>query len=372
MRCCFGVLLVAMLAACGGDGGRIRAVPFAQLDGFATAEILPALPAFRRTCSRRGAPPSAIAKPADWEGACAAADAVVSEAEAKAWLAQHFTPVVIGPGTALVTGYFEPVFDASAEPNAVHSAPVLARPRDLVTVDLGAFRPELAGERIAGRVVGGRLLPYPDRAAIADSPPEDAAVMAYMHPDDLFFLQIQGSGVLRMEDGWRRVGYAAQNGHPYHAIGKTLVDDGEMQLDDVTMQSIRTWLNEASEDDAARVRHTNPSYVFFADRGSAVGGEGPIGTAGVPLTPEVSVAVDPAVIPLGAPVWIVGDSAPLKLHGLHIAQDTGGAIRGAGRLDLFLGRGAEAGEIAGRLKLEARVAILLPNPAARRLLEASS
>ncbi|MEM9837859.1 MAG: MltA domain-containing protein [Pseudomonadota bacterium] len=355
------------LAACGGESEAVA--PYtplsdALLGDIPGTEVLDALPAFLSTCPRLLSGATEQTVPEDWADICATAEAVTSPNAASAWLKEHFAVLKMETGEALITGYFEPVFEASAEQDLIHTAPVLSRPGDLVMVDLGAFRDELKGQRIAGRVHNGRLVPYADRTAVIASMPSEDDVIAWMHPDDLFFLQIQGSGILDIDGTFQAVGYAAQNGHKYHAIGRTLVEEGYLALEEVTMQSIRDWLNDAPTEEAARVRQTNPSYVYFTDRGPA-NQQGPIGSAGVPLTENVSIAVDPLWVPLGAPVWITG-------QGLHIAQDTGGAIKGSGRADLFVGRGDEAGEIAGALKLETTMTLLLPRSAAARLLAQTS
>ncbi|MEM9810832.1 MAG: MltA domain-containing protein [Pseudomonadota bacterium] len=339
----------------------VTTLALSELEGFSEAALLPAVETFIRTC------PRLLSKRArgrlaglDWTSACQNAGFVITEEDAHAFLVTTFDAVMLDGGDALITGYFEPVFPGSASPTEEFSAPLLARPDDLVSVDLGTFRSELSGQRLAGRVEAGRLVPFADRAAIEANPPESAEILGYMHPDDLFFLQIQGSGVVDLASGPRRIGYAAQNGHSYVAIGKTLVDEGIMPIKQVTMQSIRAWLAAAPPTEAARVRASNPSYVFFQDRGPADDEAGPLGSAGVPLIPRVSAAVDPLVIPLGAPVWIDGADEGFVFQGLTIAQDTGGAIKGSGRVDLFLGRGDEAGAIAGALKLPARMVVLIP------------
>lgn len=335
-----------------------------EIEGFGDAPLLPAVKTFVASCSWLTAKSPVLGREEDWQPVCQDAELVETEGEASAFFTERFDAVKLNGGSALITGYYEPVFEASPERTDTFAQPVLAKPEDLVAVDLGAFRDDLKGRRIAGRIEGGRLVPYADREAIEVTPPAEAETLGYMRADDLFFLQIQGSGVLEFPEGARRIGYAAQNGHPYKAIGKTLVEEGHMALEDVTMQSIRQWLATAPEEDAARVRATNPSYVFFTDRGPAEDDEGPLGTAGVPLTADYSVAVDRFAIPLGAPVFVSGEDEVLSISRLTIAQDTGGAIRGADRVDLFLGRGDEAGETAGRLKLDATVTVLIPKGAA--------
>ena len=361
-------ILALTLAACSSEKGEPPAferVEVADLPGFAQAQMLPALNAFVTSCTwLTGTGDIALGTAEDWRPLCAEAETLRSEAEAKAFFSSRFDAVRLAGGEGLMTGYFEPVYAARTEPQAPYTAPVLAAPDDLIAVNLGAFRDDLKGRRIAGRIEGGQLVPYADREAIENGAPIEADVLGYMDPDDLFFLQIQGSGVLEYPEGERRIGYAAQNGHPYKAIGRTLVEEGHMPLEEVTMQSIRDWLTDAAEGDAARVRATNPSYVFFTDRGPADGDEGPIGTAGVGLTPMHSVAVDRTQIPLGAPVFITGSDDVLSYSELAVAQDTGGAIRGPVRIDLFLGRGDQAGDVAGRLKLSINAAVLIPKGAA--------
>jgi membrane-bound lytic murein transglycosylase A len=229
-------------------------------------------------------------------------------------------------------------------------------------VELGEFRADYRGQRIAGKVVNGQLRPYANRADI------DAGALVGKNleliwlndPIEAFFLAIQGSGRVKMPDGsFVRVGYDAQNGHPYFAIGRELVRRGVMPTDQVSMQSIRAWL-KANPGEAPTVMATNPSYIFFRE----VAGDGPIGSQGVPLTPGRSLAVDPTQAPMGAPIWLEAiDASPMigGVQRLMVAQDTGGAIRGAVRGDLFWGSGAEAGERAGVMKARGRWYFLLPN-----------
>ncbi len=338
----------------------------------------------------------------DWRGPCANATVVakrahasprVTRAAARSFFEDNFTPVEIidrraglegGPAEngpdyvsdkGLFTGYFEPVFEASSRPDARHSAPLYSRPKDLIEVELGAFRSELAGERIAGRILEGRLVPYPDRKRInAAGLAELAEPLAWLEPNDLFFLQIQGSGRLKV-DGARslRVGYAAQNGHPYTAIGRVMVERNIMKLEDVSMKSIRAWLDRAPAREARALREENASYVFFNELD--LGDDdtlGPLGAQGVSLTPERSLAVDRRFYAMGAPVWVdidpnEGEPEENRFRRLMIAQDTGGAIRGAIRGDVFWGAGDRAGEIAGAMRREGRMIMLVPRSVAGRL-----
>jgi membrane-bound lytic murein transglycosylase len=266
---------------------------------------------------------------------------------------------------ALLTGYYEPLLHGSLRRTGRFTVPLYLRPPELVDVDLGAFREELRGRRLAGIVRGSRLVPFADRERLERGALDGRGLELVWvdDPIDAFFLHIQGSGRVELTDGTQlRVGYAAQNGHPYVAIGKELVARGALALEDVTMQSIRAWL-ASHPADAAEIMRKNPSFVFFRK----LDGDGPVGSQGVVLEPYRSIAVDPAFLPLGTPVWLDGswpaprvEDADRPLRRLVVAQDTGGAIRGALRADLFCGHGAEAAEVAGRLKHPARMWILLP------------
>ncbi len=335
----------------------------------------------------------------DWLRPCAEARALIVSAYAdpanrrgalRSFFEFHFQPVEIfsvrqplpegrahraGPriereGT--FTGYFEPVYQASRNRSDAHTAPVLPRPDDLVEVDLGLFRDELKGERIAGRVESGRLQPYEARGDISAGAKGEA--LAWLDPNDLFFLQIQGSGRLVFEDGGvMRVGYAGQNGHPYTAIGRVMVERGVMPLEEITMQSIREWLVSAEPGAAADLRDENASYVFFRELETVAPELGPLGAQGAPLTPGRSLAVDRRYHTLGAPVWVdiepVSGAGDKPIRRLLIAQDTGGAIRGPVRGDVFWGAGDDAAAIAGPMNAKGAMVVLLPRRLAERLPE---
>jgi membrane-bound lytic murein transglycosylase A len=297
--------------------------------------------------------------------ACAEAAALPAgdHAAARAFLERHFQPVAVGAGT--LTGYFEPELRGSTARDVRFATPLHARPPDLVEVDLGTFLPDLRGRRTAGLVRDGRLQPYHDRAAIAGGAlaGRGLELLWVDDPADAFFLQIQGSGRVRMADGRvLRVGYAGQNGHPYFAVGRTLVERGVLTRERVSMQSIRAWMAEAGPAEAAALMARNPSYVFFRILPDLPPEAGPIGTLGAPLSPMRNVAVDRAETALGLPVWVAGrdplDGAALRR--LTVAADTGGAIRGPARADLFTGWGAEAAERAGRMREEAELFVLVP------------
>ena len=230
-------------------------------------------------------------------------------------------------------------------------------------VQLGDFRDDLKGRRIAGRVVNGRLFPYEDRAEIEAgklSPARQDIIAWANDPVDAFFLQIQGSGRIYLEDTMEeiRVGYAAQNGHPYFAIGRALIDKGELTKETVSLQTIRAWL-EANPERAAAIMNLNKSYVFF----TKLEGDGPLGGEGIALTPGRSLAIDHSLYPYGMPLWVDIEHPDENLPAIRrvmMAQDTGGAIRGAVRGDVFWGHGEEAEYYAGHMKSEGQYWALLP------------
>ncbi|MSP48493.1 MAG: murein transglycosylase [Alphaproteobacteria bacterium] len=344
------LLLLFFLAACVAPQPKpLEPVAFDALPGWSMDDPAAALPALRRSCPKM---------PEAWRPACQAIPD--DPAGARAYFEAEFQPWrVTAPG--FVTGYYEPELNGSTARSPRYQVPLHRLPGDLVQVDLGEFRETLRGERIAGRVENGRLKPYFARADIARGALDgrDLELLWVDDPVDAFFLEIQGSGRVRLEDGrLLRVGFAGQNGQRYVAIGRALLDDGEIAAADVSMQSIRAWL-AAYPEKARGLLDRNPSYVFFR----LLEGDGPIGAQDVALTPGRSLAVDRTQVTLGTPVFLDldhPDSPGGILRRLVIAQDTGGAIRGAGRGDLFLGPGHEAGEIAGRMKARGTLYLLLP------------
>lgn len=358
---------------------------FSDLAGWSEDRHDLALIAFQRSCAvlaRRTdtaplGPDPRFGTNADWRPACAGAMQVPpgDRAAARAFFERAFAPVAVNEGAmGLFTGYYEPELRGSRRRHGPYQTPLLARPADLVMVDLGDFRSELAGQRLAGRLVDGRLLPYPSRAEIEAGalPAERLALLWVDDPIDAFFLHIQGSGRVRLDSGEVvRLGYAAQNGHPYTAIGRTLIARGALAPEEVTMQSIRAWLS-AHPEAASKVMDSNASYVFFAEQAIGDPDLGAPGAQGVPLTPGRSLAVDRALYPLGLPFWLdatvpAAEGGDAAFHRLVIAQDTGGAIRGAVRGDLYWGFGDEAAARAGRMKHQGRLHLLLPMALTARL-----
>jgi membrane-bound lytic murein transglycosylase A len=342
---------------------------FAELRGWMEDDLAPALAAFRLSCAPILQRTSAAAEPlgngragtiGDWLPICAAAASLAEpdSAAARAFFETWFRPWKAGnngSNEGLFTGYYEPLLNGARERGGRYTTPILRRPADLVMVELGRFRPAWRGERIAGRVVDGELRPYASRAEI-EAGALDRLNLAFLwvdDPVDAFFLEIQGSGEVRLGDGSMvRLAYDGQNGRPYVPIGRLLMERGALAKEDVSMQSIRGWI-EAHPGDAKALMDENPSYVFFRELAQ----EGPIGSSGVRLTPGRSLAVDRSFVPLGVPVWL---DAGEDLRRLMVAQDTGGAIRGPVRGDVFWGDGGAAAERAGHMKAHGGDYLLLP------------
>lgn len=279
---------------------------------------------------------------------------------------QNFMPYSVAAGTnseGLFTGYYEASLNGSRIRHGAYQYPLRSRPDDLVMVDLGAFREELKGQRIAGRVRGGKLKPYETHKQIlAGKLPknQDKTLVWVDSPVDAFFIQIQGSGIVALDDGSvMRVGYAGQNGHPYYAVGRELVKNGELTKGNVSLQSIQDWM-ETNPDKAQDLMTTNKSYVFFRE----LQGEGPVGAEGIALTAKRSLAIDHSIIPYGMPVWLSAEqpnaTSNVMMNRMMITQDTGGAIRGPVRGDFFWGFGAKAENSAGPMKSKGRYWFLLP------------
>jgi membrane-bound lytic murein transglycosylase A len=392
-------LLVTGLTACEPkppppDKLVLKPVAFTDLPGWTADDQSAALSALLRTCARfarqsddtRLPPAPADAGSvgiggtlAEWREACAAAALVPANdaAAARVFFEARFRPFRAAnnrESQGLFTGYYEAELRGSREPSAVYHVPLYRTPPDLVSVDLSDFSPEFAGRTIAGKVVKGKLKPYDDRAAIEKGSLKDRGLELIWvdDPVDAFFLQIQGSGRITLDDGTVvRVGYANKNGHIYTAIGRELVKRGVMTPDQVSMQSLRAWL-EANPAEAESLMDSNRSYVFFREIPGAKADEGPLGAQSVPLTPGRSLAVDRKFVPLGVPVWLDAgdpdDKSKPRLRRLLIAQDTGGAIRGPVRGDVFWGWGKAAADRAGAMRDRGEYYILLPLPAAERVL----
>jgi membrane-bound lytic murein transglycosylase A len=346
---------------------------FEELPGWSSDASAEAWPAFLTGCQ---ALVTQAATEAIWRDPCSAArliDAHDSTA-VRTFFERYFSAYQAvapdGEPTGLVTGYYEPLLEGSRTPDERHRYPLYAPPDDLLAVDLGALYPELKDKRVRGRLEGRKVVPYWSRAEI-EAGKAPLASKALVYVDDAleaFFLQIQGSGRIRLaEGGTMRVGYADQNGYPFRSIARILLDRGAIQPGEATLPGLQAWAR-AHPQDVAPLLDENPSYVFFRevtpDPAALV--DGPIGTLGVPIASGRTIAVDARSIPLGAPVFLA-TTWPLSnrpLQRLVLAQDTGGAIRGALRVDFFWGFGDEAGREAGRMKQQGRLWVLWPKGAA--------
>ncbi len=357
-------------------------VDFERLPGWGQDKAADALAPFVAGCAKMGdtlgGDGEAAAKGGkaeSWRTACAAASLVPAgdEPRARAFFETNFQPYAItanGNDGGLFTGYYEPEVRGSRSPGAGFDVPLLARPTDLIQIDLSAFADDLKGRRIGGRIESGSIVPYYDRAEIVSGAlrGKRLELLWLADPVDAFFLQIQGSGRVRLPDNRVvRITYSGQNGRPYVAIGKVLADQGAIPLEQVTMQSIRSWLT-AHPAEAGSVMDRNPSYVFFRELSGTKPEDGPPGALGAALTPGRSVAVDRSYIPLGAPVFLdtTDPISGAKLQRLMVAQDVGGAIRGPVRADIFFGWGAEAEAWAGQMRQSGHQYLLLPKAASTR------
>ncbi len=291
-----------------------------------------------------------------------------SDEEARRFLEDNFVPWRLanpdGATDGTITGYYEPLLRGSRTRAAPYIYALYGPPDDLLTIDLTTVSPELRGLRLRGRMDGKRVVPYYSRAEIARgaAPIEGKEIVWVDDPVEAFFLQIQGSGRVQLESGETlRIGYADQNGHPFQSIGRYLVERGELKLGEASMQTIKSWAS-ANPKRLEELLNQNPSFVFFRELPMNDPASGPVGALGVPLVPGRSVAIDPRYVPLGAPVFLATTfpATNTPLNRLVIAQDTGGAIRNPVRADFFWGSGAEAGALAGRMRQQGRMWVLLP------------
>ncbi len=346
--------------------GVVAGPDFATL-GVTAEQASAALVAFRISCPsvQRRTDTSGLTQGADWTESCNAAKSW-KDGDASAFFTNYFGTVQVGAGTAFVTGYYEPEIAGSRTKQPGYDAPIYRRPADLIEVDLGQFADDLKGRKIRGRVDGSNFTRYYDRTAIESGALDGRGLEIAYAADaaEFFFLQVQGSGRLRLPDGGiMRIGYDTQNGRGYVGIGKLLLDRGELQRGQASMQGILDYLR-ADPVRGAAVMNENPSWVFFRE----LTGPGPLGALGVPVTGRASVAADPKYVPLGAPVFLSLDRA--EPNGLWVAQDTGGAIKGANRFDSFWGAGDDARAIAGGMAGRGSALLLLPRASIARLIPA--
>ena len=378
-----GTLLAGPAAHAAGPlrvgGAVLEPVAVSALPGFPGADPAAALDAFRRVCAAPApaepAPPTVAGSAPDLAAACAAAAGTPPE-RAGAFFAERFDAYrVVRPAegqdperrTGFLTGYFEPELEGSLTPTPGYAAPVLARPDDLVSLAPGEVRPGLDPSLRAARAVGDRLEPYPDRAAIEDGAlgPRARPLLWLRDRVDLLVLQVQGSGRVRLPDGSGvRVLYDGRNGRPYTAVAKLIVQEGHLPLDGLTLARWTAWMRQNPET-ARRLIRANASYIFFRLAPVADPALGPQGAAGAPLSPGRSLAVDANLWRYGLPFWLEGrlpGGTPPEAGRLVVAADTGSAIVGPARGDLYLGTGAEAGIAAGNLRDAVGFVVLLPKP----------
>ncbi|MDR2876058.1 MAG: MltA domain-containing protein [Methylobacillus sp.] len=341
--------------------GLLRPVEWDALPGLDDDNLSAAWPAVLRSCD-------ALKSRDAWRKVCAAAGRLNNpdKSAIKRFLLDNFKPyqakTAEGGDSGTITGYYQPELNGGRKRTERYRYPLYIRPDDLVTVELGSLYPELNGRRLRGRLQGNKLIPYYSRGEIdvLNSPLAGKELIWVDDVVDLFFLQIQGSGIIKLESGESvPVGYADQNGQPYRSVANVLIQRGEMTMAQASMQGIKEW-GRRNPDKLRDLLNANPSYVFF--RELPAGLPGPLGALAVPITAERSIAVDPRYIPLGAPVFLdttfPGSSKPMRR--LVVAQDTGGAIKGAVRADFFWGAGYAAGQQAGAMKQQGRMWVLMP------------
>ena len=267
-----------------------------------------------------------------------------------------------GSSKGLITGYYQPLLKGSRTKTTKYKIPLYTPPLDLITVNLSEIYPELKYKRIRGRVEGNKLIPYLTRKEIAKNnyPLQGNELLWVENSVESFFLEIQGSGIIKFEDGsTTQVGYADQNGHPYRSLGLALIREGELKRHKVSMQSIKAWAKK-NKRKLQKFLNANPSTVFFRELPEGL--PGPIGALGVPISSERSVAIDRRFIPLGAPIFLstTEPNSDISLEKFMIAQDTGGAINGGVRADFYWGQGKSAGAKAGKMKQSGEIWVMLP------------
>jgi peptidoglycan lytic transglycosylase A len=361
-RFCVVMALTGVLAACVSAPGIGKPVSWSALPGWQRGQQAQAWPALQQSCERLAT------GDASWQGICRDVELLrqPDDGTARAFFESRFVPHKVagdnGQRTGLVTGYYEPLLEGSLVRTERFRYPIYQRPPNLLTIDLGDVYPELKGRPVRGRLQGERVVPYFSRAEIdeTNSPLAGHEIAWVDDPVSLFFLHVQGSGRIRLPDGEiLAVGYADQNGHPYVSIGRRLRQITGLEPEAINLDSIRHWLEEHPQA-VEGLLHSNPSYIFFTVRDSTL--PGPLGSLRVPLTAERSVAVDRKYIPLGLPLWLdttLPDKGP-PYRRLVFAQDTGGAIKGPLRVDVFFGQGLEAEKLAGRMKERGRFYVLVP------------
>lgn len=341
---------------------------FSELPGWKSDNQAHALQAFQKSCHEILKRPYSNAK--EWQTICTAANKLIhpDEKSARLFFEHWFHPYHVSSEQGhqgVFTGYYLPLIHANLKRTKHFNIPIYALPKDLVKVNLGDFSAELSGKTLVGQVKNNTLYPYPSRSVIIkNSLNTKANVIAWSDSIlDVYFSQVQGSAIVELPNKKRfMIGYAGSNGRTYTAIGKVLVANNELSIENVSMQSIRAWLLKHPEK-ANQLLNQNASYVFF----QILKDQFPLGTERVALTKERSLAVDNRYIPFGAPIWLnthipnyQSQSSSIPFQSLLIAQDTGGAIKGVIRGDVYLGAGSKAEYIAGHMNSAGEYWVLLP------------
>lgn len=340
---------------------RLKAADWSQLKEWEQDTFLPAWMAFLQSCN-------ALKNQPLWREICRQTDAIkqADDSTIKRFFKHHFVPHQVlnldGSNEGLITGYYEPLLRGSRTPSQLYRYPLYAPPDELLVIDLGDAYPELKNLQLRGRLEGRKVVPYYSRAEIEnDLPSLKGRELLWVDDQvELFFLQIQGSGRITLENGKiLRVGYADQNGHPYQSIGRLLVERGELPLERASMQGIKYW-GQQNPDKLTELLHQNSRFIFFRELPNNL--SGPVGALGVPLTAGRSLAIDPRAVPQGAPVFLstTWPNTNKPLNRLMVAQDTGSAIKGGVRADFFWGFGQEAANQAGKMKQKGEMWVLLP------------
>lgn len=366
--------------------GRYVKAAWDSLPGWRDDDLATFWRAFVNNCKGLMRPVSGVltaparATPVAWQPVCAAAAdparaPVASDPAAiRRFLQTHLQPWRVAQpdgaaATGLVTGYYEPLVRGSRRQGGIYQWPLYAVPDDLLTIDLGMVYPELAGKRVRGKLQGRRVVPYDTRAELEAPGRRPRALVWLDDPVDAFFLQVQGSGRVLLTDGPEagttvRMAYADHNGWPYVSIGRWLADQGELPLAQASMENIRLWARNNPQR-VPEMLAANPAMVFFREEAVTDPEAGPRGAYGLPLTSERSIAVDATFVPLGAPVFLstTWPASDRPLNRFVFAQDTGAAIKGAGRADFFWGFGDRAGALAGRMKQRGQMWVLWPKQA---------
>lgn len=354
----------------GGHQAQLSAINFGDLPGWAEDDLAGFWPAFQANCEvmrLRSTP---------WASVCKEAQTIdPNQREAiRGFIESRFTPHRLtddkGTRSATITGYYEPLLKGSRTRGGSYQIPLYRTPKDLINVDLSSVYPEIKSLRLRGRLEGNRVVPYPTREEIDKKGLLAGQELLWVEdPVEAFFLQVQGSGRVELPNGESiRVGYAEQNGYPYRSIGRYLIEKGELKPNDASMQSIKAWV-AANPHRRDELLHQNPSVVFFREVSTLAKGAGPLGSMGLPLTAGRSLAVDARFVGVGSLVFlstrVPRPGAPPRDAGvpfqrLMVAQDTGSAILGPHRSDIFFGTGPEAGEVAGRMRADGTVYVLIP------------